>query len=230
MSTRVSMHTELLMFRTQTTLVNARNIVNRLESLVLIIRLTGKGKQQSCCQLECLIMWCFKMMKTFLNVKEPIFSKIMSLEKVKIQMMWSWILGIHSERPDPKCSRSKINVMIYNQSNSEIFLFQPELQLGHQLTLLDTVLLSIQWAASQPINLFQAEVAKVETFLARTPTAQSEQEPTIKTSYSFKILKAPPITRQIYTTTPTPASISIAVLLAPVTSLNINNLRNKQLI
>jgi len=161
--------------------------------------------------------------------------------KVKIQMMWSWILGIHNERPDPKCSKSKINVMIYNQSNSEIFLFQPDLQLGHthnnhQLTSLDTVLLSIQWAVSQPINLFQAEVDKVETFLARTPTAQLEPEPTTKTSYLFKILQAPQITlntqftRQIYTTIPTPALISIAVLLALGTSLNINNLLNKQLI
>ena len=155
----------------------------------------------------------------------------MSHEKVKIQMMWSWILGIHSERPlktDPKYSKSKINVMIYNQSSSEIFLFQPELQLGHQLTSLDTVSLSIQWAVLQPINLFQAEVAKVGTFLARTPTAQSEQAPTIKTSSSFKILPLQ-ITR-LTSTTPALISIAVLIILLSPGSLNINNLLNKQLI
>ena len=213
---------KVLMFRAQATSANARNTVNRLESLVLIIRLTGKGKQLSWCLLKCLIISCFKMMKP-LNVKKPIFSKIMSLEKVKIQMTWSWILGIHDERPDPKCSKSKINVMIYNQSTSEIFLFQRELQLGHQLTSLDTVLLSIHWAVLQPINLFQAKVDKVETFSAQTPTAQLEQQPTIKTYYLYKILQALQITSQICTTIPTPASISTAVSLALVSSLNINN-------
>lgn len=36
---------KLLIFRAQATSANGRNTVNRLESLVLIIRLTGKGKQ-----------------------------------------------------------------------------------------------------------------------------------------------------------------------------------------
>ena len=45
------------------------------------------------------------------------------------------------------------------------------------------------------INLFQAEVDKVETSIARTPTALLEPEPTTKISYLFKILQASQITR-----------------------------------